>query len=143
MALKTVKDSGQPSHRLFSLLLHSKQYRCTKSGSNWTLNSFYLQAIRLLNSSIVNQIATQTICINPFCTHFDTSHTLLLLFTICHCIPTYMYILHHLPCTPAHRLVTGTLVYSQVIVSIVCIISCLACLLFLYFLSLFIVGKDL
>ena len=34
-------DSSRPSHRLFSLLLHSKRYRCTKSGTNRTLNNFY------------------------------------------------------------------------------------------------------
>ena len=49
-ALKMVKDSSQSSHRLHSLLPHAKQYRCTKSGTNRTRNSFYTQAIRLLNS---------------------------------------------------------------------------------------------
>ena len=37
--------------RLFSLLLHGKRYRCTKSGTNRTLNSFYPQAIRLINKT--------------------------------------------------------------------------------------------
>ena len=49
-ALKIVKDSSLPSHRLFSLLPHDKQYRSTKSRSKTLLNSFYPQAIRLLNS---------------------------------------------------------------------------------------------
>ena len=40
-ALKIVKDSIHASHRLFSLLPHGKWYRCTKSGTNRTLNSFY------------------------------------------------------------------------------------------------------
>ena len=44
-----VKDSSHPSHRLFSLLLHGKRYRSTKSRSKRLLNSFYPQAIRLLN----------------------------------------------------------------------------------------------
>ena len=35
--------------RLFSLLPHNKQYRCAKSRSKRLLNSFYPQAIRLLN----------------------------------------------------------------------------------------------
>jgi hypothetical protein len=49
-ALKIVKDSSHPSHRLFSLLPHCKQYRSTKSRPKRLLNSFYPQAIRLLNS---------------------------------------------------------------------------------------------
>jgi hypothetical protein len=47
---KMIKDFSHPSHILFSLLPHDKQYRCTKSGTNRTPNSFYPQAIRLLNS---------------------------------------------------------------------------------------------
>ena len=49
-ALKIVKDSSHPSHRLFSLLPHGKRYQSTKSRSIRLLNSFYTQAIRLLNS---------------------------------------------------------------------------------------------
>jgi hypothetical protein len=49
-ALKIAKDSSHPSHRLFSLLPHGKQYRSTNSKSKRLLNSFYPQAIRLLNS---------------------------------------------------------------------------------------------
>ena len=48
-ALK-LSDYSNPSHRLLSLLPQSKRYRWTKSGTNRTLNSFYPQAIRLLNS---------------------------------------------------------------------------------------------
>ena len=48
-ALKIVKDSSQPNYRLFSLLLHGKRYWSTKSRSKRLLNSFYPQAIRLLN----------------------------------------------------------------------------------------------
>ena len=48
-ALKIVKDSSHPSHRLFSLLPHGKRYRSAKSRSKRLLNSFYPQAIRLLN----------------------------------------------------------------------------------------------
>jgi hypothetical protein len=47
--LKIVKDSSQPSQRPFSLLQHCKRYRSTKSMSKSLLNSFYPQAIRLLN----------------------------------------------------------------------------------------------
>ena len=39
-----------PSHRLFSLLPHGKRYRSTKSRTKRLLNSFYPQAIRLLNN---------------------------------------------------------------------------------------------
>ena len=48
-ALKIVKDSSHPSHRLFSPLPQGKQYRSAKSRSKRLLNSFYPQAIRLLN----------------------------------------------------------------------------------------------
>ena len=48
-ALKIVKDPSHPSHRLFSLLPHGKRYRSAKSRTKRLLNSFYLQAIRLLN----------------------------------------------------------------------------------------------
>jgi hypothetical protein len=44
-ALKMFKDSSHPSHRLFSLLLHSKRYRCSKSATNRPIKSFYPQAI--------------------------------------------------------------------------------------------------
>jgi hypothetical protein len=48
--LKMAKDSSHPSHRLFSLLPHGKRYRSTKSMFKRLLNSFYPQAMRLLNS---------------------------------------------------------------------------------------------
>ena len=48
-ALTMVKDSSHPLRRLFSLLPHCKRYRSTKSRSKRLLNSFYPQAIRLLN----------------------------------------------------------------------------------------------
>ena len=48
-ALKIVKDPSHPSHRLFSLLPHGKRYRRAKSRTKRLLNSFYPQAIRLLN----------------------------------------------------------------------------------------------
>jgi hypothetical protein len=47
---KIVKDSSHPSHSLFSLLPHGKWYRSTKSRTKRLLNSFYPQAIRLLNN---------------------------------------------------------------------------------------------
>ena len=49
-AHKIVRDSSHPSHRLFSLLPHGKWYRSTKSKTKRLLNSFYTQAIRLLNN---------------------------------------------------------------------------------------------
>jgi hypothetical protein len=48
-ALKIVKDPSHPSHRMFSLLPHGKRYRSAKSRTKRLLNSFYSQAIRLLN----------------------------------------------------------------------------------------------
>ena len=42
-------NSSHPSHRLFSLLPHGKRCQCIKSDTR-LLNSFYPQAIRLLNS---------------------------------------------------------------------------------------------
>ena len=48
-ALQIVKDPSHPSHRLFSLLPHVKWYRSPKSKKKRLLNSFYPQAIRLLN----------------------------------------------------------------------------------------------
>jgi hypothetical protein len=47
-ALKIVKDSSHPSHRLFSLLPHGKLYRSAMSRSKSFLNSFYPQAIKIL-----------------------------------------------------------------------------------------------
>ena len=35
------KDSSHPSHRLFSLLLHSKQYQSAKSMTKTLINCFY------------------------------------------------------------------------------------------------------
>ena len=48
-AQKIVKDSSNPSYRLFTLLPHSKQYRSAKSRTKRLLNSFYRQVIILLN----------------------------------------------------------------------------------------------
>ena len=49
-ALKIVKDSSLPSHSLFSLLSHGKRYQSAKSRTKRLLNSFYHQAMRLLNN---------------------------------------------------------------------------------------------
>ena len=40
-ALKFVKDSSHPSHRLFTLLPHGRKYCSAKSRSKRLLNSFY------------------------------------------------------------------------------------------------------
>ena len=47
---KFVRDSSHPSHRLFSLVPHGKWDRRAKSRTKRLLNSFYTQAIRLLNN---------------------------------------------------------------------------------------------
>ncbi|MBN3319165.1 GT2D2 protein, partial [Atractosteus spatula] len=49
-ARSILKDPSHPSHKLFSLLPSGKWYRSIWSKSNRLQNSFYLQAIRLLNS---------------------------------------------------------------------------------------------
>jgi hypothetical protein len=51
-AQKLVKDSSNLSNRLFSLLPHGKQYGSAKSRTKRLLNSFYPQAIRLLNNEL-------------------------------------------------------------------------------------------
>ncbi|KAM9411693.1 uncharacterized protein ACWYII_026277 [Salvelinus alpinus] len=51
-AIKTIKDSNHPSHCLFTPLSSRRQgqYWCIKAGAERMKNSFYLKAIRLLNS---------------------------------------------------------------------------------------------
>ena len=49
---KIIKDNNHPSHCLFTSLSSGRrgQYRCIKAGTERLKNSFYLKAIRLLNS---------------------------------------------------------------------------------------------
>ena len=51
-AIKIIKDNNHPSACLFTLLSFRRrgQYRCIKAGTQRILNSFYIKAIRLLNS---------------------------------------------------------------------------------------------
>ena len=51
-AKKIIKDNNHPSHCLFTPLSSKRrgQYRCIKAGTERLKNSFYLKAIRLLNS---------------------------------------------------------------------------------------------
>jgi hypothetical protein len=51
-AKKIIKDNNRPSHCLFTPLSSRRrgQYRCIKAGTERLKNSFYLMAIRLLNS---------------------------------------------------------------------------------------------
>uniref|UniRef100_A0A8C7KC88 Transposase Tc1-like domain-containing protein n=1 Tax=Oncorhynchus kisutch TaxID=8019 RepID=A0A8C7KC88_ONCKI len=51
-AIKIIKDINHPSHCLFTPLSSRRrgQYRCIKAGTKRLKNSFYLKAIRLLNS---------------------------------------------------------------------------------------------
>ena len=51
-AIKIIKDNNHPSHCLFTPLPSRRrgQYRCIKAGTERLKNSFYLKAIRLLNS---------------------------------------------------------------------------------------------
>ena len=67
-ARKIVKDSSQPSHRLFSLLPHDKRYRSAKSRSKRLLNSFYPQAIRLLFYTAA------ILCLLSMHSHFNSTY---------------------------------------------------------------------
>ncbi|XP_064875449.1 uncharacterized protein LOC135572170 [Oncorhynchus nerka] len=51
-AIKIIKDNNHPSHCPFTPLSSRRrgQYRCIKAGTERLKNSFYLKAIRLLNS---------------------------------------------------------------------------------------------
>jgi gmma-aminobutyric acid receptor subunit gamma len=51
-AKKFIKDNNHQSHCLFTLLSSRRrgQYRCIKAGTERLKNSFYLKAIRLVNS---------------------------------------------------------------------------------------------
>uniref|UniRef100_A0AAZ3R676 Alkylated DNA repair protein AlkB homologue 8 N-terminal domain-containing protein n=1 Tax=Oncorhynchus tshawytscha TaxID=74940 RepID=A0AAZ3R676_ONCTS len=51
-AIKIIKDNHHPSHCLFTPLSSRRrgQHRCIKAGTERLKNSFYLKAIRLLNS---------------------------------------------------------------------------------------------
>ena len=51
-AIKIIKDINHPNHCLFTPLSSRRrgQYRCIKAGTERLKNSFYLKAIRLLNS---------------------------------------------------------------------------------------------
>ena len=52
---KFIKDINHPSHGLFTPLSYRRrgQYRCIKAGTERLKNSFYLKAIRLLNSHLL------------------------------------------------------------------------------------------
>jgi hypothetical protein len=50
--VKIVKDPSHHSHRMFPLLPHGNGYRSAKFRTKRILNSFYFQAIRLLNRSL-------------------------------------------------------------------------------------------
>ena len=49
-ALSIIKDPTHPSHELFTLLVSGRQYQSMRSDTNRFRDSFYLQAIRLLNT---------------------------------------------------------------------------------------------
>jgi hypothetical protein len=51
-AIKIIKDNNHPSHCLFTPLSSRRrgQYRCIKARTERLKNSFYLKAIRILNS---------------------------------------------------------------------------------------------
>jgi hypothetical protein len=76
--LKMVKDPSHPSHRLFSLLPHSKRYRSDKSWRKRLLNSFYPQAIRLLNRYSNLQIYLH--CLPPTTLFFRCCYSLFIIY---------------------------------------------------------------
>ena len=81
------KLSKTPSHRLFSLLQHGKRYRCIKSDTKMLLNSFYPQAIQLINS--YKKRAARTLChVSLLAFYFNicavSMHTHRALHTHCH-----------------------------------------------------------
>ncbi len=51
-ASSIMKDPTHPSHNLFQLLTSGRRYRSIKAGSVRLLNSFFLQAVRALNSNL-------------------------------------------------------------------------------------------
>ena len=92
-ALKIVKDSSHPSHRLFSLLPHGKRYRSAKSRSKKLLNSFYPKPY---DSWTSNQMATQTICIAHPLFYTDATLCYYLCIVTLITLPTYTYFLNYL-----------------------------------------------
>ena len=48
---RIIKENNHPSHCLFTRSRRRGQYRCNKAGTDRLKNSFYLKAIRLLNSN--------------------------------------------------------------------------------------------
>ncbi|KAK0139599.1 hypothetical protein N1851_023509 [Merluccius polli] len=48
-----IKDSTHPQHRLFTLLPSGGRYQSLRSRTTRMTNSFYPQAIRLVNSSLI------------------------------------------------------------------------------------------
>jgi hypothetical protein len=122
-----LSDSSHPSHRLFSLLSHSKRYRSVR-----LLNSFYPQAIRLLNTWSIGY---------PNCLHCPSPlhrcYSLFLLSMHCHFNnSTYMYILPQLTGALTHWLYTGTPLYIVSIFYCCSLITCCFYLLLLYFFKL-------
>ena len=49
-AMNIIKDPTHPTHRLFTLLQSGKRYRSVRSRTTRLGNSFFPQAVRLLNS---------------------------------------------------------------------------------------------
>ena len=88
-ALKIVKVSSHPSHRLFSQVSHSKRYQCSKSGTNRTLNSFYSQVIRLMNR--LPGLSALTLFPQTVLTHniLYTGATLYYVLLTSHFVPSY------------------------------------------------------
>ena len=62
-AIKIIKDNNHPSHCLFTPLSSRRrgQNRCIKAGTERLKNSFYLKAIRLLNSHHQHWVAAANI----------------------------------------------------------------------------------
>ncbi len=71
-ALRIIKDSSHPSHRLLSLLPSGRRFRSIRSRTSRLRDSFFPQAIRLMNSQkwpTLQHTPTHTTC---HALHFNT-----------------------------------------------------------------------
>ncbi|XP_054631629.1 uncharacterized protein LOC129181035 [Dunckerocampus dactyliophorus] len=82
-----IKDSTHPQHSLFTLLPSGRRYRSLKSRTTRLANSFYPQAIRLLNEALTH--ATQA---HTHSTLFIYLYYLFVLMSLLFCCLIYWYI---------------------------------------------------
>ena len=152
-ALKIVKDSSHPSHRVFSLLPHGKRYRCTKAGNKQDPEQLLppsyktaTQLVKQLTNSYPEQSALTLFALDLLTYHIGCCYCLLSTPLPSHFIPTYMYIstsITSYTCTSTrywYPVYIAKLSLLNVYLLLL-IITCFSFLLLVYFLSLCIVGK--